>query len=266
MRERLSRRAATIGLVATGVLTLLPALRAHAQCMLTVGWEPYAPYSFVDTAGTVTGIDIEMVRAIATEIGCGVRFRELPWARILLEVENGMIDAATSTSFTPERADWGLFSVPYRRAEMALFVRQNDSARYPLGSLSDILDSGLRLGYIVGYFYGEEFERLQRHPRFAELADGTTTYADNIRKLLNRRIDVYLVEDVGVMAAEVAALGFAGEVERHPMSLPGDDLHLLFSRRTISPDLVAAVDSMVMRMRSDGRLDQIIERFNHPRN
>jgi ABC-type amino acid transport substrate-binding protein len=49
---------------------------AEAPCTLRVGWEPYAPYTYPDSAGEVTGADIDLVRAVAAEIGCTVEFAE----------------------------------------------------------------------------------------------------------------------------------------------------------------------------------------------
>lgn len=247
--------------VVVAALLALP-VPAVAQCRLTSGWEPYyAPYSFHGADGVPTGVDIELIRLIAAEIGCTVRFRELPWARILVEVEQGVVDIASSASVTPERAAFALFSAPYRRTEMGLYVRRGESERYPLRRLADILDGGLRLGYIVGYYYGPEFERLLSHPRFADLADPAVDYANNIRKLINGRIDLYLVEDVGVMGAQLQALGLAEAVQRHPLRLPGDALHFILSRKTVDAARLAAIDGAIERLRGDGRLDAVFQRF-----
>lgn len=251
---------AGVALIVAALLGLPAPVRA--QCLLTSGWEPYyAPYSFHGADGVPTGVDIELIRLIAAEVGCVVRFRELPWARILVEVEQGVVDIASSASMTPERAAFALFSAPYRRTDMGLYARRGEADRYPLRGLADVLDRGLRLGYIVGYYYGAEFERLQSHPRFAELADPAVDYANNIRKLINGRIDLYLVEDVGVMGAQLQALGLAEAVQRHPLSLSGEALHFILSRKTIDAARLAAIDGAIERLRGDGRLDAVFQRF-----
>ena len=78
------------------------------------------------TNGEATGADIDLIKAIADEIGCSVVPVELPWARILKEVEQGTLDLSTSTSWTPEREQWALFSEPYRETEIAIYVRRGE--------------------------------------------------------------------------------------------------------------------------------------------
>jgi polar amino acid transport system substrate-binding protein len=234
---------------------------AAEPCALRVGWEPYAPYTFAGEDGQVTGIDVDLLNAIAEAIGCTVGFTQMPWARIIREVETGTLDIATSTSWTPERAEWGLLSMPYRETEIAIYVRGEDEGRFDLGGLVDVPAQGLKLGVIVDYFYGDELERLTEDPAYAMWIDGAPDYATNIRKLLNGRIDGVLAEDVGVMQTELQRLGAADSVVRHPLPLPGEELHFLFSRATVDPALVAQVDAAITRLKADGRLDAIVARY-----
>ena len=83
---------------------------ADADCRLRVGWEPYAIYTYADESGKVSGADIDLMREIGRELGCEITFKEAPWTRVLLEVENGTIDVSTSTSRTPEREKFAWFS------------------------------------------------------------------------------------------------------------------------------------------------------------
>jgi polar amino acid transport system substrate-binding protein len=209
----------------------------------------------------VTGIDVDLLNAIAEAIGCTVGFTQMPWARIIREVETGTLDIATSTSWTPERAEWGLLSAPYRETEIAIYVRGEDEGRFDLGGLVDVPAQELKLGVIVDYFYGDELERLTEDPAYAMWIDGAPDYATNIRKLLNGRIDGVLAEDVGVMQTELQRLGAADSVVRHPLPLPGEELHFLFSRATVDPALVAQVDAAITRLKADARLDAIVARY-----
>lgn len=234
---------------------------AAEPCALRVGWEPYAPYTYADDEGEVTGADIDLIEAIADEIGCTVEFVELPWARILREVEAGTLDVSTSTSRTEDRAQWAIFSKPYRETEIAIYLRRGEASRFDLERLADIPGQELRLGVIVDYYYGEELTALADDPEFAAWLDGAPDYATNIRKLLSGRIDGFLVEDVGVMHAELERLDATGRVERHPLRIPGEELRFMFSRKTVDPAIVEQVDAAIAEMRADGRLDAIFERY-----
>lgn len=250
-----------LAIVATALALLSSGASALASCELRCGWEPYVPYQFAGDDGEVTGADIVLMRELAAAIGCDVVFKELPWARQLLELENGAIDVVMSASWTPERADYALFSVPYRRAKMAIFVRRGTVPQYSLTALSQIPVIGFRLGVIFGYYYGPEFEELKQSPAFAAYVDPAADYRTSIRKLLHQRIDGLLVDDVAVMLAEARALGVADRVERYPLAMPGDEFHMMFSRRSVAPDLVAAVDRQLHAMKTRGRIQAILEQF-----
>ncbi len=234
---------------------------AQGECVLRVGWTPYGLYTFADEEGRARGIDADLISMIAGEIGCSARFRELPWARILLELDSGTLDATSSASRTLERDAFALFSQPYREAETAIFVRRGDAQRFALHSLADIPQSGMRLGYVVGYHYGPTFAALMQDPAFAASTDGAADYAVNINKLLHDRIDGFLVDDVGVMIGWAKQLGAVGQVERHPLRVASDQLHFMFSRRTISLEQLADIDAALQRMRADGRLQATFDRY-----
>jgi polar amino acid transport system substrate-binding protein len=239
----------------------VPACTADSACKLHVGWEPYAPYTFADKRGEVTGADIELIRTLAGEVGCALEFAELPWARILREIELGTLDVSTSTSWTVERTAWAWFSEPYRETEMAIYVRRDEVERFELKSLADIAPQRFRLGVITDYYYGDEYRSLAEDPRYAPWIDGATDYATSIRKLTSGRIDGYLVEDVQVMEAELARLGLTDSVARYPLPIKGEQLRFMFSRKTVDQEIVAAINAALERMRADGRLADITSKY-----
>jgi polar amino acid transport system substrate-binding protein len=245
---------------AAAVLAPLEVLAAE-PCTLRVGWEPYAPFTFADDQGEATGADIDLIEAIGDEIGCSVVPVELPWARIVKEVEQGTLDLSTSTSWTPEREQWALFSKPYRETEIAIYVRRGEIPRFALQELADVPEQQLRLGVIVDYYYGEALAEAASDPAFAAWLDGAPDYATNIRKLVSGRIDGFLVEDIAVMEAELERTGMSERVERYPLRIPGEKLRFMFSRKTVEPNTVAKVDATVAKMRADGRLDAITAKY-----
>ena len=232
-----------------------------AACALRVGWNQYAIYTFEDAQGKATGIDVELVRALAKYIGCTVTFVELPWARVLTEMKDGTLDMTTSASRTPERETFAWYSDPYREAEVAIFVRHGEASAYKLDSLSSISSSDFSLGVVAGYYYGAEFERLMKDPAFAAHVEGATDYPINIRKLLHRRIDGFLVDDIGVMVGEIKNLDLTGRLERYPLRIAAERLHLMFSKKSVDPSIVEAVNESLAKMKADGRLQSIMDRF-----
>jgi len=234
---------------------------AVEPCTLRVGWEPYAPFTFAGADGEATGADIDLIKAVGDEIGCSIVPVQLPWARILKEVEQGTLDLSTSTSRTPERDQWALFSEPYRETEIAIYVRRDEIPRFELHELADVPAQRLRLGVIVDYYYGEALAEAASDPEFVAWLDAAPDYPTNIRKLVSGRIDGFLVEDVAVMEAELARMGLSERVERYPLRIPGERLRFMFSRKTVEPEMVAKVDATVAALRADGRLQAITAKY-----
>lgn len=243
------------------LLLASPPSVAAADCTLRVGWEPYAPYTMVRADGSMTGADMDVIAALAGEVGCTLTFRELPWTRILLELEKGAIDLASSVSRTPEREAWGMFSIPYRVAEVAVFVRRGEAARHAFTRLEAIADLPFTLGIIQDYHYSVEFERMMQDPRFAARVETAANYPVNIQKLLFGRVDGVLADDVGVMLGEARTLGAEARIERLPFTVAAEPLHLLFSKATVPAERVRHVNDVIARMHADGRLRRLIEPY-----
>ncbi len=257
MRSRSGFLAIAAGLIMAASATG----RGEAACTLRTGLDPYGVYMFIGADGKAAGADVDLVQAIADELGCVASFPKMPWARVLLDLENGKLDVATSASRTPERERFAHFSVPYRQAQMGIYVRKGESGRYALDGLSGITDAGLRLGIMRGYYYGPELEALMADPAFARQVDIGVDYEMNIRKLLHGRIDGFLVDDIGVMVGALAAYGAEDQAEQHPVFLAGDEFHLMFSKKSVSDSLVAEIDEVLARMEADGRLRHIMDKY-----
>ncbi len=258
MTGRIMRRAA-LALAALG--GLVAAHSPAAACALRFGWEQYGVYSFASATGEPTGIDVELFKEAAREAGCRVQFDELPWARIVAEIEKGTLDVASSASRTRERDAFARFSIPYRQADVALFVRTGEVGRYALASLADIVRAGFRLGVIAEYHYADAVARLMEEPAFRAQVEGAADYPVNIQKLLHGRIDGFLADDVGVMISEARAVGAEERIERYPLFIAAEDLHYMFSHAAVDAATVEAIDRSLARMAADGRLQAIFDRF-----
>lgn len=246
-------------------LALLIVVSANASaagsCSLAVGWSPYGSYIFVNQAGGADGVDIELMKVLAEEIGCEVTFKELPWARHLLEMKAGRIDVATSVRRSPERETFGWFSDPYRENQMALYVRRGETANYALDHLEDIARIGFKLGIVDDYYYGPLFTKLMERPDFARQVEKIVDYETLIRMLVYGRIDGVLTEDVEVLISEARAIGLYDRIEAYPLSIPGGTFHLMFSKQSVDPAIVTMINTALAQMKTDGRLQRIFYKY-----
>ncbi len=227
-------------------------------CELTIGWEDWPPYQY-QVDGQLMGLDVELLTEIASGAGCTLQFREMPWARHLKEVEERRIDLAAGASRTPEREGFGWFSSPYRDERYALFLNRDARETWqPFTSLRELLAAGMRLGITRDYFYGDEFIELQK--MFPQQIEAVRNDADNLPKLLRRRIDGFL-SDPMVMNATLKERQLFDQVIYHPdFYLVTGDIHILFSQR-VSPEVVSRFDASLRQLKESGRYAVIVGRY-----
>ncbi|MGB5622833.1 MAG: transporter substrate-binding domain-containing protein [Gammaproteobacteria bacterium] len=228
-----------------------------AGCTLTMGWDPWEPYHYMDPKGNLQGLDVELVRAMSAEAGCSVSFERDNWASLLGRIRSGDIDLISGATRTPERDEFAMFSSPYRIEEFGLFVRRGDTEVMATDSLSAMLAAGMKIGVTDAYLYGSEVEALQDNPTFAQQFIIAEVGETNATRLLDGVIDAYL-EDVIVGTSIVRRRGLEDDVELHPLAAAGgSEVRLMFSQASVSPEVVARFDSALTRLRESGRYAEI---------
>lgn len=94
---------------------------------------PYAPFEFNDggSGDTLTGFDVELVRAMAKTLGLTADFKTTPFDSIIPSLAAGNCDmVASATTITEERKQKVAFTQPYFDADQSLLVRSGDRERY----------------------------------------------------------------------------------------------------------------------------------------
>jgi len=116
-----------------GVCLLLP---AHAlddagssppkRIIRVGGNNDFAPYEFIGTDGRPKGYTVELMQAVAHQVGREADITLGPWQEILRRLENKEIDALTGLLYSKERDEKFDFSVPYIMISYAVFVRKGE--------------------------------------------------------------------------------------------------------------------------------------------
>jgi ABC-type amino acid transport substrate-binding protein len=85
---------------------------------------PYTPFEF-GSGPDYQGFDIDVIRAIAQDVGLKVKFTDTPFETIFDDLAAGKFDmVASATTITPARAKLVAFSEPYFPADQSLVVRK----------------------------------------------------------------------------------------------------------------------------------------------
>src|SRR5690625_4993064 len=91
---------------------------------LVVGTDAtYAPMEYMDEGGEIVGIDIDIVDAIAEELGIEVEYKNIGWEPLFPAVDNDEVDfAVSSITITDEREESYDFTDPYYIANQLILV------------------------------------------------------------------------------------------------------------------------------------------------
>ncbi|MFQ1046533.1 amino acid ABC transporter substrate-binding protein [Avibacterium paragallinarum] len=149
--------------LATSVLALSTASQAFAADSLldrinnkgtiTVGTEgTYAPFTYHDASGKLTGYDVEVTRAVAEKLGVTVDFKETQWDAMLAGLKGGRFDLVANqvALTTPERQATFDKSEPYSWSGAMLLARQDENR---IHKVEDV--KGLKAAQTLSSNYGE---------------------------------------------------------------------------------------------------------------
>lgn len=112
---------------------LLPTLlcsSAMAAEKIVVATNPeWPPMEFLDDEKRIIGYDVDMMNAVAAEVGLEAEFRMTAWDGIFAGVAAGNYDViASAVTITPERQKAFAFTVPYYDVRQIVVLRKGDSA------------------------------------------------------------------------------------------------------------------------------------------
>lgn len=103
--------------------------RIKSAGVIKIGTEgTYAPFSFHDVSGQLTGFDVEIGRAVAQHIGVKAEFVEGKWDGLIAGLDARRYDAVINqVSITDARKAKFDFSDPYIATHAALIVRSDNT-------------------------------------------------------------------------------------------------------------------------------------------
>jgi uncharacterized protein (TIGR02285 family) len=223
-------------------LPLLPSLAGAAP--LTLYYIEKPPYYHTEQ-GEPTGFLLERTRAIFARAGLDVRFEPRPPKRILRELEQQRPDTCSIGWFkTAERERFAWFSRPiHRDAPMLVLTRKSliDQVRGH-ARLADLLKSGLRLGLVDGFSYGELDGALKSARSLKVTAPPTQT----VLMLAAERIDYTLIDEreLPYILAEAGLQDANLKTVRLP-DIPAGQQRYLMCSGNLDPSLRQRIDEAI---------------------
>jgi len=104
--------------------------RVEKTKTLLVGTEgTYAPFTFHDKSGKLTGFDVEVIRKVAEKLGLKVEFKETQWDAMYAGLNAKRFDViANQTNPSPERLKKYSFTTPYNYSGGVIVTKSSDNS------------------------------------------------------------------------------------------------------------------------------------------
>lgn len=207
---------------------------------------------FMYASGTVArGLYPALLAATYAQIGKPVAVTAVPWPRVVKGIDEGRFGAA-GIYRNAERDSRYDFSEPLFVEHIGVYFR----AAKPLAfrGLADL--HGLRVGVILGWSYGDEFDRARRDGKFT--VEEVQTDLQNLRKLELGRIDAVL------MVVDSAPSLFAGGrfpgIARAEHLLGERAAYLAFNKQAAMGPALREFNRALAELRASGAYARIVAR------
>lgn len=217
--------------------------------VLVVGTEgTYRPFSYHEEgSGELTGYDVEVVEAVAGELGVDAEFQETQWDAIFAGLEAGRFDViANQVSITPEREAAYTFSTPYTVSTGVVVVRADNDTITSFESL----EGKTTAQSLTSNWYALAEESGAR----IEAVEG---WAQAVALVEQERVDATVNDTLTFLdyaqTNDASNLKIAAETEEQSRSA------FVFARGSTA--LAEAVDDALADLAEDGTLAEISEKY-----
>lgn len=223
----------------------------------SVGWELWYPYQYHNNQQQLVGLDFDVFNAVIKKAKLTVQYTELPWKRHLQYIQTGEMDMAMGSSKTKEREEYAYFSIPYRSETVNLFVLNGQAKHIKLNTLSDLINSELKIGVEIGYYYGENYKELIKKSQFNSHIIEVIDLEENVSKLLKGRIDGFLVDPI-TMKAFTEKYNLQNEFEQHDLEIYHDTIHIMLSKKSVPTSVLSRINDAINELKVSGQLNKMI--------
>jgi L-cystine transport system substrate-binding protein len=215
---------------------------------LLIGTEgTYAPFTFHDESGNLTGFDVEISREVAKRLGVEPEFKETQWDAIFAGLDAKRFDMiANQVGIRPDRQEKYSFSDPYITSSAVLITHKDNEK---VKTFEDI--KGLNAAQSLTSNYGE---LAKKHGANLVSVEGFT---QSVELLVSKRVDVTIND-------RISFLDYTKQRPDAPIKVAAtsEDASasgLMF--RKDSDSLVAEVNKALKEMIADGTYAKISEKW-----
>ena len=229
--------------------TVLCTFSGNAATALRFGLHYSAPWSFLNDAGELDGIEYQIVSRIFKQAGINVEYELHGYSRLLKQFSDKKLDCASPVAVDVQGAHYTEPYLPFEDVAISL-----QRAQLSINSIND-----LRGKRIVAYqqaqnVLGEHFREAVAASNYIELAEREL----QLELLFSNRVDVVVGER---RISQYLAAKLAPEMLINTHHLFGEKYYPAACWR---PEFTSLFNQGLTQLRQNGELADILRRFNSP--
>lgn len=204
----------------------------------------FAPYEYYEN-GEIVGVDIDIAREIANELGKKLVIKDIDFHSIINEVKTGKADfGAAGISYSDERAKEVDFSINYAVSKQVVIV--NDNSNIKIDDLEN-KKIAVQLGSIADTYVTEKYKN-------AEIVR-QKKYLAAIEDLKTKKVDCVVMDELP--ANEI--LNSNSGLKILEGFLTNDSYGMIVKKE--NKELLDAINKVLNKLKNDGTIDKYI--INH---
>ncbi|MCF8068017.1 MAG: transporter substrate-binding domain-containing protein [Desulfobacterales bacterium] len=219
--------------------------------------DEWCPYN-CEPDSAAPGFIIEIAQTVFEKAGHDVIYKNVNWARAILQTRDGKHTAIVGAS-VGDAPDFIFPEEELGNLDTSFFIKTERNWEYTgIASLKD-----MSLGAIKGYAYGDELDTYiseNKDSKTVQLSTGDDALDNMINKLILGRVDV-IIEDKNVLLLAAKEKGILDQI-KHAGSDTLDPLYIAFSpANPKSAEYAQILSDGLKELRASGKLNDILSKY-----
>lgn len=216
----------------------------------------YPPFSVV-TDGEADGFSVELLKAVANEMGLEIEFKVDHWDTIKKELEDGELDLLPLVGYSEERDEYFDFTVPYIVMRGNIFVRDDYDEIKSEADLS---------GKEIIVMRGDNSQEYAETMNFTDTLILVDTYAEAFELLSSGKHDAVLaqslvgqklINDLNISNIEAVTRMSDNGIDRIKVSLEGFEQKFSFAVKDGDKELLALLNEGLAIVSENGTYEAL---------
>ncbi|MCP3923366.1 MAG: amino acid ABC transporter substrate-binding protein [Desulfobacterales bacterium] len=234
-----------------------------SQKLVLVGNTGNKPSVYKNNKGEIVGIDVDVIKEMAKRANITVEFRLVPWVRVLISIEDGLVDGGFPLFVTPERQKYSIYTqVPVHRTLYMAYCLQENKNKY--NKLSDLY--GQKVGKLRGISVSPAFDTATKNGDI-ELYE-MNRYSQLLKMVYFKRLPVIVGKrsTVGLYLKKHKRKEVVGKAltDLDKNGKTGRKAFLVISKKSKIPnkiELLKKINRIMTQMKKDGTIERITRNY-----